>query len=221
MPSPIAAVGNVPEAPTAPARPATPAAPGSFATTLASALEAQGAGAPARPPDGSGPRPTTVPLERMLAALAGTPGEALQPVPPGTASAIPAQVLGKASAEAGTAVVEQASRYLGIPYRWGGSDPATGLDCSGLVQQVFDDLGVDVPRTSVEQSRVGAPVASMAQARPGDLLFWASSRPGQANHIGIYVGEDKMLHAPYTGEVVKVAPVRSAPPTTIRRVATA
>lgn len=226
MPSPIAAVGRPAAAPPEATRPPRPEA-GDFRDALATALDQPGPG-PVSGPATPSARPATVALGRMLAVLGGTTEAAappLAPVPEPTTTITPASTpnvaSNGASNEGGTAVVEQARNYLGIPYLWGGADPATGFDCSGLVQQVFDDLGVSVPRTSAQQSKVGAPVGSLAEARPGDLLFWASSRPGQSNHIGIYVGDGQMLHAPYTGEVVKVGPVRSAPPTTIRRVPTA
>ena len=69
----------------------------------------------------------------------------------------------------GDQVVADARKYLGIPYVWGGTDPAKGLDCSGLVQRVYADLGIDLPRVSQDQARVGQAVPSLAQARPGDL----------------------------------------------------
>lgn len=124
---------------------------------------------------------------------------------------------GASGAVTGDDVVRSASKYLGVPYRWGGTDPATGLDCSALVQRALADLGIEVPRVVADQQDVGAEVPSLAQARPGDLLVWR----GSPNHIGIYVGDGKMIHAPRTGDVVKVADVRSAPPTTIRRIAAA
>jgi hypothetical protein len=114
----------------------------------------------------------------------------------------------------GADLVRAASAYLGVPYRWGGTDPATGLDCSGLVQRAFADLGIDVPRVVAEQQHVGTEVPSLDQARPGDLLVYR----GSPNHVGIYVGEGRMIHAPRTGEVVKIAAVRDTPPSTIRRV---
>nr|WP_204263517.1 NlpC/P60 family protein [Geodermatophilus normandii] len=114
-------------------------------------------------------------------------------------------------------VVAAAQRYLGVPYAWGGTDPSVGLDCSGLVQRVFGDLGIDLPRTSSQQATAGTPVAGLAEARPGDLVFFdnSSSRPG-IDHVGIYIGDGKMIAAPQEGEVVKVQDVGE--PTLIRRV---
>jgi peptidoglycan DL-endopeptidase CwlO len=143
----------------------------------------------------------TVSSGDFASTLAALTGEA--PATPAGASA--------GGAKDGDDVVADAKKYLGIRYVWGGTDPSKGLDCSGLVQRVFADLGVDVPRTVAEQRNVGTPVASMKQAKPGDLLVFGS------HHIGIYVGDGKMLHAPKSGDVVKIAPVYDTP-TRIRRV---
>lgn len=118
---------------------------------------------------------------------------------------------GPAGAVDGTDVVADAKKYLGVPYRWGGTDPATGLDCSGLVQRVMKDLGVTVPRTVRDQRNVGQEVGSLAQAKPGDLLVFGT------HHIGIYLGNGKMLHAPHTGDHVKISDVYETP-SRIRRV---
>jgi hypothetical protein len=117
----------------------------------------------------------------------------------------------------GSAVVQAASKYLGVPYAWGGTDPTSGLDCSGLVQQVYSDLGISLPRTSSQQATSGRPVASLAEAQPGDLVFFdnTSSRPG-VDHVGIYIGNGQMIAAPQEGDVVKVQSVGN--PTLIRRV---
>jgi len=126
-----------------------------------------------------------------------------------------------ATASAGTAseqgVVDEASKYLGVPYLWGGTDPSQGLDCSGLTQLVYKNLGVDLPRTASQQSTAGTAVASLADARPGDLVFfdYSSSRPG-VDHVGIYIGDGRMIAAPQEGETVKVQSVGN--PTVIRRV---
>ena len=116
-----------------------------------------------------------------------------------------------------TAVVAEAQKYLGVPYVWGGTDPAKGLDCSGFTQLVFGNLGIDLPRVSAQQATAGRPVASLAEARPGDLVFFdhSSSRAG-IDHVGIYIGNGKMVAAPQPGESVKVQDVGN--PAVIRRV---
>ncbi len=113
----------------------------------------------------------------------------------------------------GEAVVAAARKYLGVPYVWGGTDPATGLDCSGLVQLVYKQFGIDLPRVSRDQAQAGRPVAGMAQARPGDILAFDSP----VDHVGIYIGNGKMIEAPRTGLDVRVADVPETP-TAIRRV---
>jgi hypothetical protein len=117
----------------------------------------------------------------------------------------------------GAAVVADAQKYLGVPYRWGGTDPSTGLDCSGLTQRVYADLGIALPRTASQQATAGTAVASVADARPGDLVFfdYSSSRPG-VDHVGIYVGDGNMIAAPQEGESVKVQKVGT--PSLIRRI---
>jgi cell wall-associated NlpC family hydrolase len=153
-------------------------------------------------------------------AAAGAGSAALS----GGASLVPSSTLlglgdssgpGTEAAVTGGDVVADAQQYLGVPYRWGGTDPSTGLDCSGLVQHVYGDLGISLPRTSQEQVNVGTPVASLAQAQPGDLVFFepTSSGPG---HVGIYIGNGQMIDAPHTGTDVQVQSVGQ--PIAIRRV---
>jgi cell wall-associated NlpC family hydrolase len=120
---------------------------------------------------------------------------------------------GGTSGTVGQRVVDDAKRYLGVPYVWGGTNPATGLDCSGLVQQVFGDLGVKLPRVSRDQARMGTPVATVADAVPGDLVAFGNP----VNHIGIYIGDGKMIAAPYPGRNVRIESLPSTP-TAIRRI---
>lgn len=125
-----------------------------------------------------------------------------------------AQALQGASpaAPSGDDVVAEAKKYLGTPYVWGGTDPATGLDCSGLVQQVYQNLGIDLPRVSNQQATSGRPVASMAEARPGDLIAWdRSARNDGADHIAIYLGGGMMIEAPRPGLDVRITEVPTTP----------
>jgi cell wall-associated NlpC family hydrolase len=95
-------------------------------------------------------------------------------------------------------VVGVAMRYLGVPYVWGGASPR-GFDCSGLVMYAFAQIGVSLPHSSYAQYGMGTPV-SMSQLQPGDLVFFAG-----ASHVGIYIGGGQFIHAPHTGDVVKIS----------------
>jgi hypothetical protein len=120
----------------------------------------------------------------------------------GGGSSVPGLGVGNVS---GADVVQGSLKYLGVPYKWGGTDPATGLDCSGFVQQVYEDLGIALPRVSQDQAKAGTPVADLSQAKPGDLVAFGTP----VDHIGIYVGNGRMIEAPHTGDVVKIADVPS------------
>lgn len=123
-----------------------------------------------------------------------------------------------AGAASGADVVAEAKKYLGLPYVWGGTNPQKGMDCSGLVQVVYRNLGYDLPRVSNQQAQAGRPVASMADAQPGDLIAWDnSSRNNGVDHIAIYIGDGKMIEAPRTGLDIRIVDVPSTPDV-IRRI---
>jgi cell wall-associated NlpC family hydrolase len=113
----------------------------------------------------------------------------------------------------GSDAISLARSFTGVPYRWGGTDPSSGLDCSGLTQLVFRRLGVQLPRVAADQSKAGTPVASLADAQPGDLVFFGSP----AHHVGIYAGNGTMVDAPHTGSTVGIHKLWGRP-SAIRRV---
>ena len=97
----------------------------------------------------------------------------------------------------------EALSYLGIRYRYGGDSPETGLDCSGLVQNVFRNaLGLDLPRTAAQMATVGDKV-DRQELKPGDLVFFNTMRRA-FSHVGIYLGEGRFVHAPSSGGRVRV-----------------
>jgi peptidoglycan DL-endopeptidase CwlO len=123
-----------------------------------------------------------------------------------------ADLSGAAPTTSQQAVVDEAKKYLGLPYVWGGTSITSGVDCSGLVQSVYKSLGYDLPRLSADQARCGRPIPSMADAQPGDLIAWDnSSRNNGADHIAIYVGNGKMIEAAHTGTNVRLVDVPSTP----------
>ncbi|MBB3097061.1 hypothetical protein FHR83_004736 [Actinoplanes campanulatus] len=113
----------------------------------------------------------------------------------------------------GDDIVAAAKKYLGTPYVFGGTDPDKGLDCSGLVQRAYRDLGVELPRNSWQQARAGRPVASLSEAKPGDILAFNSP----VDHVAIYLGDNRMIAAPKPGDRVKIQNVYETP-SAIRRV---
>ncbi len=102
------------------------------------------------------------------------------------------------------AIVSTAKRYIGVPYRWGGQSARTGFDCSGLTMVVYRLNGLDLPRSSRQQWRIGKPV-SRRQLAKGDLVFFATSGGRRVSHVGIYAGNDKFLHAPGRGRAIKMS----------------
>lgn len=111
------------------------------------------------------------------------------------------------TAEQITVALRAAASKLGRPYVWGAEGPDS-FDCSGLVQWAFAQAGVRMPRVTHQQWVTG-PQVPLSQAQPGDLIFWRHdpTNPGYISHVAIYWGDGKMLHAPRTGDVVKIAPV--------------
>lgn len=115
------------------------------------------------------------------------------------------------SARAAAAVMA-VQRALGLPYVWGANGPS-GFDCSGLMQWAYAQAGVSLPRTSQAQRYAGRMVP-LAEARPGDLVAYRAD----ASHIGMYVGNGQVIHAPYPGAPVRYDPVGMMPVSSVTRV---
>jgi cell wall-associated NlpC family hydrolase len=113
------------------------------------------------------------------------------------------------AASPGDAVIATARRYLGVRYVFGGTNPAIGLDCSGLVQLVFHQLGITLPRTAQQQYNATSRL-TRDQLQPGDLVFFArtySDPTDWITHVGIYIGNGQQINAPDEGQVVSIQPV--------------
>ena len=108
---------------------------------------------------------------------------------------------GSGNTSTAQAIVNAAYSQLGVPYVWGGTTPGVGLDCSGLTQYCHRVAGISIGRTSEVQGGGGKAVSN---PQPGDLVCYGS-------HIGIYIGGGQMIHAPHTGDVVRVANVYGSP----------
>jgi len=108
----------------------------------------------------------------------------------------------------GGVAARTAERFVGIPYRWGGDNVVEGMDCSGFVRAVYNLCGISIPRTSAEQFRTGEKVAR-DDLKDGDLVFFGSSSDS-INHVGIYVGNGRFVHAPRRGDEIKISAIEES-----------
>ena len=147
---------------------------------------------------------------RARAALAARGARRQEPPQTATEAVVPSStpdpdpltpVAPPADASRGARVVAIALRYLGVPYRWGGASPATGFDCSGFTMYVFAQIGISLPHYAAAQYGMGVPV-SRSQLQPGDLVFFRG-----LGHMGMYIGGGNFIHAPQTGDVVKISSI--------------
>lgn len=106
-------------------------------------------------------------------------------------------------------LVASAMGLLGVPYKYGGNDPDSGLDCSGLVRLVYEEtLGKVLPRRAADQA-AATDTIDRSELKPGDLVFFNTMRRA-FSHVGIYVGEGKFIHAPRTGAQVRIEDMRTS-----------
>ncbi len=105
-------------------------------------------------------------------------------------------------------VIAVVKTKLGKPYVWGATGP-NSFDCSGLMQFAYKKVGINIPRTSYDQSMYGTSI-SKSNLQPGDMVFFDTMGKGRVSHVGMYVGDGEMIHAPKTGDVVKYANINSS-----------
>jgi cell wall-associated NlpC family hydrolase len=128
------------------------------------------------------------------------------------------QVMGDPAATVtGAQVVSGAEAQEGSNYVWGGSTPGS-FDCSGLVQYVYKQLGITLPRTSQAQANAGTAVQGIGSAQPGDLIFYNEPGEGPNSHVAIYIGGGKQVEAAHTGTVVAINPIDTPHLSCIRRI---
>ena len=152
-------------------------------------------------------RPALLSLTVLLAS-AQFAHDAEQPAQAQAAKATQNSVIGEYT-HAAEQLVDEALSYLGIRYRFGGTSPATGLDCSGLVLNVFRNaVGLDLPRTAREMANLGDKIGRQ-ELKPGDLVFFNTMRR-TFSHVGIYLGDGKFVHAPSSGGKVRVESISTA-----------
>jgi len=101
-------------------------------------------------------------------------------------------------------IVRTANQFIGVRYRWGGQSSGTGFDCSGLTMVVYRLNGLELPRSSRQQWKAGRPVYQ-EQLLKGDLVFFATTGGRRVSHVGIYIGNNKFLHAPSSGRKIRIS----------------
>jgi cell wall-associated NlpC family hydrolase len=149
------------------------------------------------------PKPTwSASVSRSRTAPTATKTAAPTVPTPRSSSTAATQVLAAPTVASSSRAVEIGMKYLGVPYRWGGTDPDIGLDCSGFVGLVFRQMGINLPRTSGAIAAATTPI-SASEARPGDLVFMGSP----VHHVGIYMGNGKILDARKAGVPVGVGTI--------------
>ena len=104
-------------------------------------------------------------------------------------------------------VIKTAKKMLGVKYRYGGTSPGRGFDCSGLVQYSHKAAGIKLPRTTSQQYKASRWIARK-YLRAGDLVFFKTSITRAVSHVGIYLGRNKFIHAPSSGKRVKISSMK-------------
>ena len=147
-------------------------------------------------------------LERLIRERTGRGGHSNNvPAPSRQSSSAGSRASSGSQDEAGDLIMNAMS-LIGLSYRFGGNSPTQGLDCSGFMQYIFKrSMGITLPRTSAEMATVGQPV-ERANLKPGDMVFFGSG--GRVSHVGMYIGNDRFIHAPRTGRDIEISSMNGA-----------
>jgi peptidoglycan DL-endopeptidase CwlO len=185
-----------------------------FVALLPTTSTTAGATTPVRPPAAvvAAPVAPAAPIAPAPAVPAAAPAPAA-PAEPAVRKVALVNTTSATTTAAATnsSAMSHAMGKIGAPYRWGAEGP-NAFDCSGLVQWSFENVGVDLPRTSRAMSKVGTPVAE-SQLRPGDLVFFYQP----VSHVGIYIGDGQIVHASNSSDPVKVSDISRMPFNSARR----
>jgi len=148
--------------------------------------------------DAKQPAPAQAPQINFQPARAATP--VVHSIP----SAPAAPVRASRSSDSADELIGSAMGLLGVAYRYGGTSASTGFDCSGFMQHIFRrSMGLNLPRTSAEQAKMGVGV-SRGELQPGDMVFFRTMGRGRISHVGLYIGNDRFIHAPRTGKRIEI-----------------
>ena len=148
--------------------------------------------------DAKQPAPAQAPQINFQPARAATP--VVHSIP--SAPAVP--VRASRSSDSADELIGSAMGLLGVAYRYGGTSASTGFDCSGFMQHIFRrSMGLNLPRTSAEQAKMGVGV-SRGELQPGDMVFFRTMGRGRISHVGLYIGNDRFIHAPRTGKRIEI-----------------
>ena len=148
--------------------------------------------------DAKQPAPAQAPQINFQPARAAT--SVVHSIP--SASAAPVRV--SRSSDSADELIGSAMGLLGVAYRYGGTSASTGFDCSGFMQHIFRrSMGLNLPRTSAEQAKMGVGV-SRGELQPGDMVFFRTMGRGRISHVGLYIGNDRFIHAPRTGKRIEI-----------------
>lgn len=143
-------------------------------------------------------------LAGVAAILGLSTGCSLAPTAPinDAPAIVPERTVSPLSLPLGSEIALRAIALVGKPYRYGGAD-LDGFDCSGMVYFIHHALGLEIPRTAAEQQRAAQGVARAA-LQPGDLLFFRTTVSQRISHVGVYVGDNRFVHAPQSGRLIEL-----------------